>query len=99
VLSRLTYESFEPRLNEMFEVHHASSEPRPLQLVEVNVIGKPIPGVTTRDAFSLVFRGPRDPMLGQATYRFENEKMGPLEFMIVPIGVDESGLRYEAVFT
>ena len=98
MLSELTHESFERCLNQTFEVRGANVEPLELELVAVKVVGEPIAGVTTRHAFSLLFRGPRDRMLGQALYRFENELAGTLEFTIVPIGPDAEGLRYEAIF-
>ena len=100
MLSRLTHAHFEPCLNQVFQAHGEHADPpQSLELVEVNVIGEPIPGVTTRHAFSLIFRGPGDRMLRQATYRFENDTIGPLEFTIVPIGPDAKGLRYEAIFS
>lgn len=36
--------------------------------------------------------------LPQATYRIENANLGVLEVFLVPIGPDESGMRYEATF-
>jgi hypothetical protein len=48
-------------------------------------------------AFRLEFVGPRDPILAQAIYPFrEGEEQ--VEIFIVPIGRDESGTHYEAIF-
>jgi hypothetical protein len=51
-----------------------------------------------RTPFSIVFRGPQEPVLPQRIYRLENESLGPFELFIVPIGPGESGMQYEAVF-
>jgi hypothetical protein len=51
-----------------------------------------------REPFSIVFRGPLEPVLPQRIYRFEHEALGAFELFIVPIGTDESGMQYEAVF-
>ena len=54
---------------------------------------------TTRAPFSLFFLGPRDPILPQGTYDLRGEE-GTFEFLfIVPVGRDEDGTEYEAVFT
>ncbi len=99
MLSRLRHSHFEPCLNQVFQAHREHTDPQDLELVSVKVIRRPIPGVTTRHAFSLIFRGPGDRMLRQGTYRFENDTIGPLEFTIAPIGPDAKGLRYQAIFS
>ena len=71
-----------------------------LTLIEAVATG-PAPGgaAARRQPFSLIFRGPRAPVLPQRIYRLEHEAMGPLEIFIVPIGPDAEGMRYQAVFT
>ena len=51
-----------------------------------------------RAPFSIVFRGPTEPVLPQRIYPLENETLGAFELFIVPVGPDESGMQYEAVF-
>lgn len=51
-----------------------------------------------REPFSLVFRGPREIMLPQQIYALEQETLGRVEIFLVPIGPDDVGQRYEAVF-
>lgn len=48
--------------------------------------------------FSLVLRGPRTPLLTQATYRVRHPSLGTLELFLVPIGQDAAGTRYQVVF-
>ncbi len=53
-----------------------------------------------RRPFSLIFSNPRkDSYLPQRTYSLEHAKLGVLEIFLVPIGPDENGMFYEAVFT
>jgi hypothetical protein len=54
---------------------------------------------STREAgaFRLEWRGPADPILAQATYRFRRGEQ-LFDMFIVPIGRDERGTLYEAVF-
>jgi hypothetical protein len=51
-----------------------------------------------REPFSLVFRGPRSPWLPQRIHRIEHEKLGAFDFFLVPIGPDQEGMRYQAIF-
>ncbi|WP_095202798.1 DUF6916 family protein [Mesorhizobium carmichaelinearum] len=68
--------------------------PVSLELSAVNPIpASPRPG----GGFSLMFRGPRDIALPQATYRLAG-KSGVHEIFIVPVAADAAGRLYEAVF-
>jgi hypothetical protein len=51
-----------------------------------------------QERFSIFFRGPHGMLLEQKIYTFEHDKMGTFDMFIVPIGVDEDGYTYEAVF-
>jgi hypothetical protein len=97
-LRELTHEHFEPSLNEIFRVSAGADDALDLELIEVTVTGGSMAGVATRHGFSLIFRGPPDVSLPQDVYRFESEKLGVLEFMIVPIVPDERGPLYQAIF-
>jgi hypothetical protein len=69
-----------------------------LELIETTDLG-PAAAVAARSrAFSLVFRGPRERVLPQETHRLKHDAFGEIEIFLVPIGPDESGMRYEAVF-
>jgi hypothetical protein len=65
-----------------------------------------IPGLTFRAPFSLIFHGPLEPVLPQATYRLEQERVGAFEVFAVPIGPPEldtpgqapTAMRYQVVF-
>ena len=59
-----------------------------------------------RTPFSVLFHGPLEPVIPQGIYRLEHEKLGTLEFFIVPVGptgtvgsaAADPAMRYEAVF-
>jgi hypothetical protein len=101
-LDKLTREEFAKHLGSKFHIHVDASNRLEVELIEAVVLnsrssrnGRPL----KRDPFSVVFRGPKDTRLPQRIYRFEHEPMGVIEMFIVPIGPDEIGMRYEAVFT
>ena len=54
--------------------------------------------VLERKPFSLVFLGPREPVLPQRIYPLSHDELGELEIFLVPIAQDADGTRYEAVF-
>ncbi len=98
----LIREDFAARLNETFRLDLGTDFPG-LEALELALI-KADPIETGQDIgdrrapFSLVFRGPMEPLLNQSIYKLDNEAMGHLEIFLVPIGPDSEGQRYEAVF-
>lgn len=48
-------------------------------------------------AFRLEWRGPAEPILAQAIYRFQRGER-QFDMFIVPVGRDERGTLYEAIF-
>jgi hypothetical protein len=50
------------------------------------------------EVFSLLFRGPSGPLLGQAEHAFDHPALGALRLFIVPVVPDRQGPLYEAVF-
>ena len=50
------------------------------------------------EQFTLVFRGPLDAPLRQGTYALDNARIGEIPLFLVPVGRDERGYEYEAVF-
>jgi hypothetical protein len=49
--------------------------------------------------FALLFRVEEGPTLPQKIYPLEHDRLGRLELFLVPVGPDEVGMRYEAVFS
>jgi hypothetical protein len=83
--------TFTGHLNSTFQVRHEPATE--LELVEVS------DGSTRGHVnFSLLFRGPRQPLLPQQIYPVEHDGLGRFDLFIVPVRRDAQGLYYEAVF-
>ena len=50
-----------------------------------------------RPSFSLFFRGPKEFQLPQSIYRLEHQALGSFELFVVPVGIDQHGMQFEAV--
>jgi Domain of unknown function (DUF6916) len=92
----LTAATFRPHLNTRFRVRLAPDRALDVELVELEE-RRPHPNLA-RAPFSLLFRGDRASLLPQNNYSFEHAALGTLELFIVPLGPDEHGHRYQAVF-
>jgi len=95
-LRSFTIETFAPLVREMFRIHPEGASPLDAELISAEPYGGQAAG--GRAPFSIVFRGPPQPVLSQMTYRIEHAVLGSFDLFIVPIGPDETGMRYEAVF-
>jgi hypothetical protein len=94
----MTEQDFRDNLNTKFRVLLDAPRPVELELVEVKSY-EPKPNEQPgMERFALYFNGPGDIYLPQYNYPLEHDKMGQLVVFIVPIGHDERGFRYEAVF-
>ena len=92
-----TLETFRPAVGQTFTVGDEGGAKVELTLAEATEVesGQHAP----RPSFSLLFHGPADPFLPQATYRFEHESLEAMEIFIVPLGRDEHSAVYEAAFS
>jgi hypothetical protein len=97
MLESFTLETFLAHSGEPFRLRLDSSETMELELVEATEV-RPSGGPAARSQFSIVFRGPSEPVLAQRIYAFEHDELGAFEIFIVPIGRDEAGTSYEAAF-
>ena len=98
MLEDFTPATFSELVGEPFRLLLDDGSALELELVSVTPAPTHPGGARTREPFSIVFRGPMEPVLPQRIYQFENERLGALELFVVPIGPDESGMQYEAVF-
>jgi hypothetical protein len=101
VLDRLTATSFAPAVGETFMLDAGDAGELELELLESRLHDPDAPAEDAsgvRAPFTLVFRGPTEPVLPQRIYRLEHDSVGAIEIFIVPIGRDEAGVTYEAVF-
>jgi hypothetical protein len=101
VLERLTATDFEPALGRTFILDAGDAGRLELELLAAALHDPDAPAEDSSGArapFTLVFRGPSEPILPQSIYRLEHESVGALEIFIVPIGQNTAGTTYEAIF-
>lgn len=97
-MEALAHHQFEPLLQQEFQLCAAGDVSCTLVLERVDTASAPMsPG--GRCAFSLLFRGPADRVLAQRTYELRQDLLGVLHLFLVPVGMQEDGVRYQAVFT
>jgi hypothetical protein len=84
--------TFAEHLNSTFRLHHQPATTE-LELLEVSD-GSAHGHVN----FTLLFRGPLQPLLPQQIYPVEHDRLGRFDLFIVPVKRDTQGLYYEAVF-
>jgi hypothetical protein len=97
--ARLTEQEFSQHVNTNFRV---SDAPQPVELCLVEVKGYEINSERESqqgmERFSVFFSGPSDCYLPQKTYSLDHEQMGAFDIFLVPIGRNDEGYNYEAVF-
>jgi hypothetical protein len=101
MLDQLNSADFSPYRNQVFQLHLESAETLAAELLQVTGPGSaPQPGQepVKRRPFSLIFRCGPNTHLRQQIYRLTHEQLGPLDIFLVPIGPDQQGMCYEAVF-
>jgi hypothetical protein len=100
-LHELTPEHFEAAVGETFTVNLGPEHSFPLVLATVErlAVHPGREGRTKRtQPFTLMFRGPGHFYVEQRIYQLEHERLGTIELFLVPIGPDQEGMRYEAIF-
>ena len=93
--NELSAKVFSQHIGSVFSVPAALPEALVLELCDVTE-NNMSPAL---EQFSLLFRGPVSPVMQQCTAKLEHEKLGSLELFLVPLGPDEKGMRYQAVFS
>jgi hypothetical protein len=97
MLEALTKENWEAYLNKDFQVQIDDRNAVGMRLVSVSGFGRSLNG--RREAYSLLFQGPVQPMLVQRIYRILQPQLGSMDIFLVPVGKEAGGVQYEAVFT
>jgi hypothetical protein len=100
-LDELTLEDFSPAVGDTFRMRGSEAgqaEEVELELAEATSLGSRAGQPGRPETFSLLFRGPAELRAPQGIYRLEHERLGAMDVFLVPLGPDETGTRYEAVF-
>jgi hypothetical protein len=96
-MDEITIDTFMPLAGSDFEVEQPGVV---LRLERVAAVMESERAKLRSTPFSLFFRGPAKPHLPQHTYTFRHPAFSePLQIFIVPVGRNNEGFDYEAVFT
>lgn len=93
-LATATAESFAPLVGATLALRAPTGEAFDAVLVDVT----PGPPGAGRDQFALLFLGGPTPPARQGVFEVTHPSLGQLGVFLVPLGPDERGERYEAVF-
>ena len=89
--------AFEKQLHTRFLLNHEAAKV-PVTLIDVTNLASRKQNQAGKEAFSLIFRGPKETALRQATYLIEHEKLGMFSFLIVPVrSKNNRAAHYEAI--
>lgn len=94
----LVYEDFADKVGEVFAVADEGVPATALTLDHAELLKTRQAPPGGRPPFSLIFTGEATQMLPQRLYRLEQEKMGAVTLFLVPVGKDERGFQYQALF-
>jgi hypothetical protein len=89
-----TMDMFSGDVGGKYLMHYGEGKTAELELISAADVGSSARQVQ----FSLEFRAPVDAPLAQGSYRIDHDKLGTLDLFLVPIGRDQKGVRYEAIF-
>jgi Domain of unknown function (DUF6916) len=91
---RLEHEDFAKQVNSKFRISINDTETVEADLTDVSeLLVSP-----KQERFSLVFRTSNEFFLGQGQRPLQHDQIGEFTLFLVPIGRDEDGTYYEAVF-
>jgi hypothetical protein len=102
-LNEMTLETAQPLINALFQVtidENSTLEMKLIDALPFESPRRPIRGARKpkRAPFAVYFLGPFEPVLEQRMYDFRAETFELKGLFIVPVGRDEEGTEYEAVF-
>lgn len=97
-LDALEHTDFQPLLNSKFKTASDAEESGYFELLEVTKLVTESDD-NTRRPFSLVFSGQDTRPPQQGMFELEHEQLGHIKLFLVPVGSDEKGVNYEAIFT
>lgn len=87
-----THSTFAKKLNETF----TCSELGDLNLSSVETL--PDHEDSNREPFTLIFKSDNKNPAAQGIYELSHPDMGTLGIFLVPVGADDTGVEYEAIF-
>jgi len=94
MLEELKPTTFAKHLNSEFQVQDPAAQPFALKLIQV------VEGTKTAqfEAFSLLFHGPAAHFIPQGIHTINHTQLGEVDLFLVPVGKNDNGFEYEAIF-
>jgi hypothetical protein len=94
MLEKLKLTTFTKHLNSQFQVEDPATQPFALKLIQV------VPHTKTAhyEAFSLLFHGPVAHFMPQGIHKIKHTQLGEVDLFLVPVGKNDNGFEYEAIF-
>lgn len=89
-----TRDTFAEHLNTKFRVETGAEQTAEMELTEVTEVTQK----SRQESFAVIFLAPKDTAPEQRLYQMRHEALGALDIFLVPVSLDERGLRFEAVF-
>ena len=100
MLEQLTHTDFETHLDSSFVIHYSTTDSFTARLLNVQTLGRQPEDPGKRWPYSLLFHvSEKEQYLVQQIYRVSHPLIGSLDIFLVPVGPDETGMRYESIFT
>ena len=97
-IALLTFNDFDTLLNTVFTIRISDEVQLDAELIELTQLNNYSP--LERTPFSIVFRtNQKNEYYEQGIFRIVHPKKGDLELFMTPLGFDNAGMRYEAVFS
>ena len=96
-LKLLSFDDFSGRTGDDFTL--SVEDGSEVTLVLDSVERRPESAERIDTVFSLLFRGPLTGFLEQQMHELRHDELGTLPIFLVPVGKDDDGYYYEAVFT
>jgi hypothetical protein len=96
----LTLATWQEHLGSHFSLRYGDGKAEELTLIAAASLtgGRPV-AAGKREPYALIFRTSSREFIGpQRIYPLSHGALGELEIFLVPIGPDETGMRFEAIF-
>jgi len=94
----LVLEDFAERVGDEFVIDEKGLAGTALTLTEAEPLRATWSKPGQRPPFSLIFVGKHPQILEQRLYRFDLAGIGKVDIFLVPVGKDENGVSYQALF-
>lgn len=93
-MEMLTWDKFNEQINTKFLIYFSPDKAVETELIEVSeLVSRP-----RQESFSLIFRAPIEVEAVQGNYKTEHQAMGNFDLFLVPMGQNEKGTEFQAVF-